>query len=167
MKNEKLCSNLYGVHLKDGEIDTIPAPNSSCFFIVHHMNIKDCVKKHALHLLLSGCRDFYFFGNEEPLWHLVFDEVDIMINPDSTTENVALTSGYSTLDDFIETLDLEISTMEDLARDRAIEFTAYDRLLSWINPYQRLGEVEQKSALNNAYNNFQYKLKLRLERLKI
>ena len=41
-------------------------------------------------------------------------------------------------------LGFEISTMDDLAKDRAIESNAYDKFLSRINPYHRLnnGEVE-------------------------
>ena len=53
-------------------------------------------------------------------------------------------------------LDLEISTMEELAEDRSIEFDAYDSFLSRINPYMRLSSDNQE--LYNAYNNFLYKI---------
>lgn len=52
--------------------------------------------------------------------------------------------------------DFEISSIEDLARDRAVEFDAYDKFLSRINPYMRLSDNNQE--LYNAYNNFQYKI---------
>ncbi len=49
-----------------------------------------------------------------------------------------------TLFNYDKNLGFEISTMEDLAKDRAIEFTAYNNFLSPVNPYSRLsnGEVE-------------------------
>ena len=49
-------------------------------------------------------------------------------------------------------LGFEVSTIEDLAKDRAIEFEAYDRYLSRINPYQRLTSDNMNSV--NDYNNF-------------
>lgn len=55
--------------------------------------------------------------------------------------------------------DFEVSSAEELAEDRAVEFRAYNSLLSGINPYPRLGENDNK-AINNAYNNLQYKLKM-------
>lgn len=51
-------------------------------------------------------------------------------------------------------LDIEISTIEDLAKDRAIEFEAYDNYLSRINPYQRLNNPDSY----NDYNNFLRKI---------
>ena len=53
-------------------------------------------------------------------------------------------------------IDFEISSMEDLAKDRAVEFDAYDRFLSRINPYMRLSEDNQK--MYNSYNDFLYKI---------
>jgi len=49
-------------------------------------------------------------------------------------------------------LGFEVSTIEDLAKDRAIEFDAYNRYLSRINPYQRVGADNMDSI--NDYNNF-------------
>ena len=54
-------------------------------------------------------------------------------------------------------LNIEISTIEDLANDRAIEFDAYNNFLSRINPYMRLSEMEEKKY--NAYNSFIEKIK--------
>ena len=50
----------------------------------------------------------------------------------------------------------EISSIEELAEDRAIEFEAYNNYLSRINPYMRLDEENQDRY--NAYNNFEIKL---------
>ncbi len=47
-------------------------------------------------------------------------------------------------------LDIEISTIEDLAKDRFIEFNAYNSFLSRINPYQKLGEnINQGDECND------------------
>ena len=50
----------------------------------------------------------------------------------------------------------EISTIEELAKDRAVEFDAYDKFLSVINPYQRLTDDNIDSF--NDYNNFERKI---------
>lgn len=117
MKYEKLRPNLYGAHLVYGKIDLNPTHRFSCFFIVQHTDDTEFIKKQAMQLLLAGCRNFDFFGKKEPLWHLGFDDVDIMLNPNSTPENVALTSGWSTLDDFVEALDLVISVRPIVPHD--------------------------------------------------
>ena len=52
-------------------------------------------------------------------------------------------------------IDFEISTTEELAKDRTIEFEAYNNYLSRINPYQRLND---NPNLYNNYNNFLYKI---------
>ena len=54
-------------------------------------------------------------------------------------------------------LDFEVSSMEDLAKDRAIEFEAYDNYMSSINPYQRLNNDSDIDY--NAYNDFPCKVK--------
>ncbi len=54
-------------------------------------------------------------------------------------------------------LNIEISGIEDLASDRAIEFEAYNNNLSIINPYQKLNENNINSY--NDYNNFLVKIK--------
>ncbi len=56
-------------------------------------------------------------------------------------------------------LDFEVSTMEENAMDRAIEFEAYNECLSKINPYMRLGEVTEDNNYFN-YDNFSYKCKV-------
>ena len=52
-------------------------------------------------------------------------------------------------------IDFEISTMEELAQDRKVEFDAYDMFLSRINPYQRL---ENNLQGYNDYNSFSRKI---------
>ncbi len=53
--------------------------------------------------------------------------------------------------------DFEISSIEDLACDRAIEFEAYMNFLSRINPYKRLTLTDNQD-IYNGYNNFFYKI---------
>lgn len=55
-------------------------------------------------------------------------------------------------------LNFEISSMLELAEDRAVEFKAYNDDLSKINPYRRISERENQD-LYNAYNSFSYKIK--------
>ena len=52
--------------------------------------------------------------------------------------------------------DFEISTIEELAKDRAIEFEAYNKFMSRINPYRRLNDDNQEGY--NDYNNFLRKI---------
>ena len=68
------------------------------------------IKDQAIQLLLSGCRDFYFYGEKETLWHLGFDEVDTFLFPYSTAETVAQSVGYDNLGEFVEALHDAIST---------------------------------------------------------
>lgn len=55
-------------------------------------------------------------------------------------------------------LNFEVSTMEEKAKDRIVEFEAYNNNLSTINPYTRLGEEQEDSNYFN-YDNFFYKVK--------
>ena len=57
-----------------------------------------------------------------------------------------------------EDLGIEISSIEELANDRAVEFEAYNNYLSRINPYMRLDENDSQE-LYNRYNDFSHKLK--------
>lgn len=106
---KKLRPNLYSADLFYGKIDLKPGHGFSCFFIVQHTDDKEFIKDQAIQLLLAGCRNFDFYGKMEPIWHLGFDDADILLNPNSTQETVALTSGWDTIDEFVEVLHNEIS----------------------------------------------------------
>ena len=54
-------------------------------------------------------------------------------------------------------LGFEVSSMEDLANDRIVEFNAYDNYLSRINPYPRLSEINGIHSYND-YNSFLRKI---------
>ena len=72
-----------------------------CFFIVNKEHDSDFIKKTALEFLDQGTW-YHFYGQYEPVWHLIFDETDIMVYPNSTLETVALTCGYDDLEEFAE-----------------------------------------------------------------
>lgn len=99
---------LHKIDLMSGEISIHPEHAFSCFFIVQHMNDKLFIDQLGQRLLLAGCKDYTFYGEREPLWHLLFDEADILLNPDAE-EDIAMTSGSSTLEDFADELDSALS----------------------------------------------------------
>ncbi len=117
MRYEKLRHNLYSADLRYGKIELKSTHGFSCFFIVEHTDSKEFIKDQALQLLLAGCRNFDFYGKMEPLWHIGFDEADILLFPDSTSETVALTSSWETLDEFVETLQDELSVRPFVPHD--------------------------------------------------
>ena len=62
----------------------------------------------ALQLLMSQCCNFEFHGACCREWELAFDEMDIMIHPNEEDE-IAITSSWEDIDDFVETLELALS----------------------------------------------------------
>ncbi len=109
MEYVQLQPSLISVDLADRCVHIQPNHEFSCFFLVQHTNDRVFIEKLATQLLLAGCRSFDFHGKHEPLWHDCFDDADIMLNPDATPEDVALTSGWKTLEDFAEALYLDVS----------------------------------------------------------
>ena len=109
MRYKKLLPNLYSADLHYGKIELKPTHGFSCFFIIRHTDDKEFIKDQAIQLLLSGCRNFDFYGEMEPMWHICVDEADILLYPDYTSETVALTSGWDNLEEFAEALHDELS----------------------------------------------------------
>ncbi len=72
-----------------------------CFFIVNKSHDRNFIEKTALEFIDQGSW-YHFHGQYEPVWHIIFDETDIMIYPDSTAETVAMTCGYDNLKEFAE-----------------------------------------------------------------
>lgn len=101
-KCERLAENFYGVDMYCGKIDLTKHRASVFFFIVEHTEDEDFISKQAVQLLTVRCRDFHFFGKQEPIWHFGFDVADMMMYPDSTSNTVALTSGYENFDEFVD-----------------------------------------------------------------
>ena len=91
---EKLNPNFYGAEMFYGKIDLKLPHLFSCFFIVEHTTDKTYIKDQVMQLLLTGCRDFDFYGAAEPVWQLCADEVANMLYPNPTEETTILTSGW-------------------------------------------------------------------------
>ena len=126
------------------------------------------LRKYNLGALLDGENAFiYGIVDDNNKFHELFTNnvIDydncIMINIEEYFEIInALSKKAGVYNEIIKNVlfndklssDFEISTMEDLAKDRAIEFEAYNRYMSRINPYQRVSDENPKSF--NDYNNF-------------
>lgn len=101
---ENLKYNIYGLNLHYGKITPKLGHNVELFYIVEHTDDEQFIRKEALQMLQQfGQSVYYFFGKNEPIWHLIFDETYILLN--SNAEGVAMTVGYDMLDDFISELD--------------------------------------------------------------
>ena len=95
--------NIYGVDLFTGRIAPSNSHCSELFYIVDVTNNEEFIKREALQMLLQfGQTNYFFYGKQRKLWHLVFDETDIMLN--SNKETVANTIDCSTLDELIDEL---------------------------------------------------------------
>lgn len=95
--------NIYGVDLFTGRIAPSNSHCAEIFYIVDVTNNEEFIKREALQMLLQfGQTNYFFYGKQRKLWHLVFDETDIMLN--SNKETVANTIDCSTLDELIDEL---------------------------------------------------------------
>ncbi len=95
--------NIYGVDLFTGRIAPSNSHCAELFYIVDVTNNEEFIKREALQMLLQfGQTNYFFYGKQRKLWHLVFDETDIMLN--SNKETVANTIDCSTLDELIDEL---------------------------------------------------------------
>lgn len=99
---ENLGCNTYGMNLYAGKITPNKNHSVSIFLIAENTDDKDIIYKEALQMLDAfGKSDFHFYGKQEPLWHLVFDEIDAQINVEKNFSN---TIGYETLEEFVDEL---------------------------------------------------------------
>lgn len=96
--------NVFVCDLKSFSADLREKSKTHCYFIVQSTDAREKISSLARNLLGKGCRDFHFCGLHEPLWHLEFDSVYVDLFQDGDGENVALTSGYETLEEFAEEL---------------------------------------------------------------
>ena len=104
---EQLRSDFWGLELEQGKMELTQGREFYCFFIVEHPHDTEFIKKQALSLIVAGCKEFHFYGKEEPVWHSEIDNADILVNP--AAEDVAMTSGYDELDDFVFQLTLPLT----------------------------------------------------------
>ena len=120
---ERITLNLTGTDLYSGKIDVKSTRNFSCFFIVNNPNNRRFIEKTAMDFILSGCKDFHFFGTYESEWHHAFDLADSLVFPNSTYETIARTTGYNSINDFSESLREIISARTFVPHDY---FLIYD-----------------------------------------
>ena len=97
-----------GVKLEVGAV--CPTQNclkKPCFFLVFHVAQEGFIRTWAEQLLKAGCREFHFWGDKEKVWHLLVDEVDVERTLDHDLEDMAMTSGYHDLEDFVWELHIQ------------------------------------------------------------
>ena len=78
-----------------------------CFFIPTKKYDDEFIKQIALEFIEQSSW-YHFYGQDEPKWHMIFDETDIMLDPDFTEETIAMTCGYDDLEEFADMMDIEI-----------------------------------------------------------
>lgn len=99
---------IHSVKLEAGAVYTTRnCLKKSCFFLVSHVDKEGVIRTLAECLLKAGCRDFHFWGDKEKVWHLLVDEVDVERTLDNDLEDMAMTSGYQDLEDFVWELQLQ------------------------------------------------------------
>ena len=107
---KKLSNQFYSLNLYTGKTDFKLGHNILCYFIVQHPCSEQFVKEQALQLLMTPCRNFDFYGEYSGQWENGFDDVDIMLHPDDEDMDIALTSQWNDLDEFVDALHLAISS---------------------------------------------------------
>ena len=110
MRYKKLRPNFYSAHLNTGKLDLKPNHTAHFFFVVENSNDKEYMRQQARELLLTPGLWFEFYGRYRNEWELAFDEMDIMLHPNMDEEEIAMTSSWTDLDSFVDTLDLALET---------------------------------------------------------
>jgi len=106
----RLNNKFYSLDLYYGKTNLKPYHDFQCFFIVEHPCSEEFIHDQALALLTSQCKNFDFYGAYSKKWDIGFDLVDIQLHPNEDDMNIALTSTWESLDDFVEALELALST---------------------------------------------------------
>ena len=135
---QKLFANQTGgaiwdiVALPCEELNIKTSDTTLCYFIVQNIKDEPFIRELATRLISSGCREFCFWGAEEPRWHLLFDETYIEVEPDFDENLCALTSGNAKWEDFVDGV-FDAFPTRDFAPTQIVLFyddkQAYDRLL--------------------------------------
>lgn len=135
---ELLKAHFRSIHLLDGAIDAVQAPIHSCYFIVQRVEDSIFIEDLATKLLSTGCREFHFYGVKESIWHREVDMADISLKGDITVENVALTMGYETLDEFVDALDVGVYF-------DTVSYLFYDDIRLYQEAMELLSKVSQQN----------------------
>lgn len=136
-RQKKLSSNFYSLDLYYGKAELKPFRNFKCFFIVEHPCDKDFIQQQALMLLLTQCKEFHFYGKQSQLWENEFDFIDSQLHPADDDMDIALTSAWSSLEGFVEALEVSLSERS---------FVPYDMLLIYDDEgiYSKVLEILKK-----------------------
>ena len=148
MKMQELFKTHFrSIHLPDGAIDVVQTSIHSCYFIVQCVEDSIFIEDMATKLLSTGCRQFHFYGAKEPIWHRGVDMADVSLKGDITVDNVALTMGYETLDEFVDALDVDtyFGTVSYLFYDDIRLYQEAMALLSKVSQ-QNDGEDKEQSS---------------------
>lgn len=106
----RLNSKFYSLDLYYGKTNLKPCRDFQCFFIVEHPCSEEFIHDQALTLLTSQCKNFDFYGAYSKKWDIGFDLVDIQLHPNDDDMEIALTSAWEDFDNFVDALELALST---------------------------------------------------------
>ena len=135
---ERLKTYFRSIHLLDGAIDVVQAPIHSCYFIVQRVEDSIFIEDLATKLLSTGCREFHFYGAKESMWHTGVDMADISLKGDITVDNVALTTSYEALDEFVDALDVDTYF-------GTVSYLFYDDIRLYQEAMELLSKVSQQN----------------------
>lgn len=120
MDTEKLSEQFHVVRIRHDKIDFEPTHTYYFYYIVDNIIDREFIDKEAIQVVSSvneTSRRFHFYGKQAQIWENEFDLADIAIHPNATIQEIALTMVYTDLEEFIETLQEEISTKHLIPHD--------------------------------------------------
>lgn len=120
-----------------------PCWDFHCFFIVEHSCDKEFMCQQALQLLMSQCHNYKFHGAHCRDWELAFDEVDMLLHQNDEDE-IALTSLWEDINEFIDTLELTLSLRSFVPFDIYLIYDAKEKYQAVL---KKLEEKEAEDAL--------------------
>ena len=97
-------NNFYSLDLYAGKTNLPDSRSFYCFFIVDHPCSEEFIHDQALQLLMTPCRDFHFYGTYSKQWDVGFDWIDYTLHPDDDDMDIASTSQWDQLDQFVDAL---------------------------------------------------------------
>lgn len=84
------------------------------FYFLSNENYADeFIKSIAVNLIEEGSDKFGFYGKYQNKWHQVFDEVDIVMNPDRTANTVSITNIYLEYEQLVDDVDYDMKRTDE------------------------------------------------------
>ena len=130
---EKLGEYFYSMDLLYGKTNLKPHRDFYCFFIIEQPHDEEFIRKQALQLIMSQCKNFHFYGAHSSKWDIAFDEADISVH--SNEDDWAMTSWWDNIESFVDALDLEIGSRPFIPRDIYLiydDVDTYKKVLSML-----------------------------------